>query len=233
MDHLNTPRERFPRWKRGLDLSCIVVSLPVWLPVMVIISLWIKAVSRGPVFFRQERVGYRGRRFRCLKFRSMKVNSDTATHEEHTEKLIRSGIPMTKLDACGDPRLISGGAIFRASGLDELPQILNVIRGEMSLVGPRPCTPKEFECYGVAHRERINAPPGLTGEWQVNGKNETTFAEMIDLDIKYGRNMSLFRDILILFKTIPAVMREVRKSRGEKRENSKRIIQTKPEAVRT
>jgi lipopolysaccharide/colanic/teichoic acid biosynthesis glycosyltransferase len=200
---------------------------------MVAISVWIKAVSRGPVFFRQERVGYRGRAFYCLKFRSMKVDAETAMHEEHTARLIRSGSPMTKLDANGDPRLIPGGVIFRASGLDELPQILNVIRGEMSLVGPRPCTPKEFQFYDVQHRERINAPPGLTGEWQVNGKNERTFGEMIDMDIEYGRNMSLVRDISILVRTIPAVIREVRKSRVEKCEARKKQIPAKPETVRT
>jgi lipopolysaccharide/colanic/teichoic acid biosynthesis glycosyltransferase len=122
--------------------------------------------------------------------------------------------PMTKLDAAGDPRLIAGGRFLRASGLDELPQIFNVLRGEMSLVGPRPCLPHEFERYGVWQRERVNAPPGLTGYWQVNGKNKTTFSEMIAMDIFYARNMSVWLDLKIILKTIPALIEQMLESRG-------------------
>src|SRR5206468_2550060 len=140
-----------------------------------------KLFSKGPVFFRQERIGYCGRRFSCLKFRSMKVNAETRSHEGYFEKLVKSEIPMIKMDDCGDSRLIPWGKLFRATGLDELPQIFNVLMGEMSLVGPRPCTPHEFQLYLPWQRERINAPPGLTGYWQVNGKNKTTFGEMIKM----------------------------------------------------
>ena len=202
--------DRFPLWKRTLDLTCIAVSLPIWLPLMIIVSLWVKTVSPGPIFFRQERIGYRGRRFSCFKFRSMKVNVETATHETHLANLIGSELPMTKLDARGDCRLIPGGAIFRASGLDELPQIFNVIRGEMSLVGPRPCTVREFERFSPPHRERVNAYPGVTGWWQVNGKNGTTFREMIEMDIFYSRNISLSLDLRIMVRTLPAIANQVR-----------------------
>jgi lipopolysaccharide/colanic/teichoic acid biosynthesis glycosyltransferase len=120
---------------------------------------------------------------------------------------------MTKLDAAGDPRIIPGGRILRAIGLDELPQLFNVFRGEMSLVGPRPCTPHEFQCYKPWQKERVNAAPGLTGYWQVNGKNKTTFTEMINMDIFYTKNMSLWLDLAIMLKTFPAIMAQVLESR--------------------
>jgi len=190
-----------PSWKRILDITCILLSLPLWLPIVLLIALWIKFASPGPIFFRQERVGYRGSRFIILKFRTMKLNVDTRTHEHHLEQLINANVPMTKLDSAGDPRIIAGGRILRATGLDELPQLFNVLNGEMSLVGPRPCTPHEFKKYKVWQRDRVNAPPGLTGYWQVNGKNKTTFTEMINLDIFYSKNMSLWLDLWIMLKT--------------------------------
>jgi lipopolysaccharide/colanic/teichoic acid biosynthesis glycosyltransferase len=198
-----------PTWKTILDLTCILLSTPLWLPVVLILALWIKLVSPGPVFFRQERVGHGGKRFMILKFRTMKVNVETQTHERHLEQLINADIPMTKLDAAGDPRIIAGGRLLRATGLDELPQLFNVLRGEMSLVGPRPCTPHEFKSYQVWQRERVNARPGLTGYWQVNGKNRTTFSEMIKLDIFYTKNMSLWLDLTIILKTLPALITQV------------------------
>jgi len=207
---------RIPRWKRSLDLSCIVVSAPLWLPAMLAILLWIKAVSRGPAFFRQERIGYRGRLFYCLKFRSMKVGAETRSHEKYFHGLIATDAPMIKMDVNGDSRLILGGRILRALGLDELPQIFNVIRGEMSLVGPRPCTPVEFGHYLPHHRERVNVPPGLTGFWQVNGKNNTTFSEMVEMDLIYGKNMSVPLDLAIMWKTIPALVVQVLESRKGK-----------------
>ena len=198
-----------PRWKRILDLTCILLALPVWSLLMIVITLWIKLVSAGPVFFRQERIGHRGRRFMIYKFRSMKMNAETRTHETYLEQLIRSNSPMTKLDAVGDTRLIPGGRFLRASGLDELPQIFNVLRGEMSLVGPRPCLPREFERYQPSEQQRVNALPGLTGYWQVNGKNNTTFKEMIAMDLFYIRNMSIWLDLTIMFRTIPTLIKEV------------------------
>jgi exopolysaccharide production protein ExoY len=207
-----TPSE-VPYWKRILDIACIVLSLPLWLPVVLFLTLWIRLASPGPIFFRQERVGYRGKRFMILKFRTMKVNVETQTHERYLEQLIHANRPMTKLDAAGDPRIIPGGRILRATGLDELPQLFNVFRGEMSLVGPRPCTPHEFSRYQVWQQGRVNAPPGLTGYWQVNGKNKTTFTEMINMDIFYTKNMSLWLDLTIMVKTFPAIMAQVIEAR--------------------
>lgn len=202
-------RSRFPAWKRGLDLTCILLTSPIWLPLMILIMLMIKFVSRGPVFFRQERVGLGGARFMILKFRSMHVNAETTTHENYFQELVKANCPMTKLDPSGDSRLITGGTLLRATGLDELPQLFNVICGHMSLVGPRPCTPAEFDCYEDKQKERFHFPPGLTGYWQVNGKNKTTFSEMIELDIKYGGRMSVRMDVGIMFKTIPVLLDQV------------------------
>jgi lipopolysaccharide/colanic/teichoic acid biosynthesis glycosyltransferase len=143
----------------------------------------------------------------------MAVNVETQSHELHLRQLIASNTPMTKLDACGDPRIILGGRILRAMGLDELPQIFNVLRREMSLVGPRPCTVNEFECYKTWQKQRLDALPGLTGYWQVNGKNKTTFSEMIEMDIRYARDLSLRLDLSILLKTVPAVLTQVLESR--------------------
>jgi exopolysaccharide production protein ExoY len=202
-----------PSWKRLLDIVCILLSMPFWLPIMIALAVWIKLASPGPIFFRQERVGYQRKRFMILKFRTMKVNVETQSHERHLEQLIHANRPMTKLDSAGDPRIIPGGRILRAMGLDELPQLFNVLRGEMSLVGPRPCTPHEFGRYQKWQQDRVNAPPGLTGYWQVNGKNKTTFTEMINMDIFYTRNMSFWLDLAIMFKTFPAILCQVVETR--------------------
>lgn len=208
-----------PHWKRILDLICVGLTLPVWLPLMIVVMLWIRLVSPGPLFFRQPRVGYRRRQFMIFKFRTMRVNAETRTHAEYFARLMREDCPMTKLDG-GDPRLISCGRFLRASGLDELPQIFNVIWGDMSLVGPRPCLPHEFERYEVWQQQRVNVLPGLTGYWQVNGKNHTTFSEMIAMDIFYSRNMSLLLDMAIILKTIPALVTQTLESRVASREAS-------------
>jgi lipopolysaccharide/colanic/teichoic acid biosynthesis glycosyltransferase len=200
---------RIPRWKRILDLALVFLSLPLWLPLMTLVMLLIKVGSPGPIFYRQERVGYRRKLFMIFKFRSMQVNAETGSHERHFANLMGDNTPMTKLDAAGDPRLIPLGRLFRASGLDELPQIFNVIRGDMSLVGPRPCLPYEFQRYEPWQQERVNAAPGLTGYWQVNGKNRTTFGEMIAMDIFYSKNMSLWLDLTIMIKTPPAIVQQV------------------------
>jgi exopolysaccharide production protein ExoY len=195
-----------PLWKRGLDVACIVLALPIVLPVMIVIGILIKLASVGPAFFRQERVGHYGKRFVCYKFRTMAVNTDPSMHQQHLAQLMGSGRPMVKLDALGDQRLIPMGKLLRATGLDELPQLLNVFRGEMSLVGPRPCLPYEYERYSPWQQERVKALPGLTGLWQVSGKNRTTFQEMIELDISYSRNTSLWLDLQIILRTLPALI---------------------------
>ncbi len=210
-------QSRFPAWKRCLDFTCIILTSLIWMPLMIVIVLAIKFVSRGPVFFRQERVGLGGARFMILKFRSMHTNAETSSHEQYFRDLMKADCPMTKLDAVGDSRLIPGGRLLRATGLDELPQLFNVLCGEMSLVGPRPCTPTEFESYEPKQKERFGCPPGLTGFWQVNGKNKTTFSEMIEMDIKYGVRMSVWMDLGIMMKTFPVLFEQVRESQAKRR----------------
>lgn len=194
-----------PRWKRVLDVTAVILLLPVVLPLALGIAVLIRLVSRGPIIFKQERMGYRCKTFMCLKFRTMVVGADTTNHQGHLDHLMASNDPMVKLDARGDTRIIPFGLLLRSAGLDELPQLMNVLRGEMSLVGPRPCLAYEFEKYLPWQRERFNTLPGLTGLWQVSGKNRTTFSEMMHLDIDYVRRKSLWLDVLIIVKTIPAV----------------------------
>jgi lipopolysaccharide/colanic/teichoic acid biosynthesis glycosyltransferase len=207
---LATDFPRVPRWKRALDLACLLIAIPSLLPMLLIIAVLIKISSKGPVLFKQERIGFLGRRFILFKFRTMIEGADTTAHEEYVASLIETNGPMTKLDAQGDARLIPIGRLLRASGLDELPQLINVFRGEMSIVGPRPCLPGEYDRLLPRQRERFRTLPGLTGLWQVSGKNRTTFNEMIGYDIQYIRMQSLWLDLKIMLKTVPAVMVEVK-----------------------
>jgi len=200
-----------------MDVVFVLLILPFVLPLAVLVAVLIRMVSTGPVLFRQERVGYLGRKFMCFKFRTMFVGAETTTHQGHLQHLMESDVPMVKLDARGDSRIIPFGLLLRSTGLDELPQIINVLRGEMSMVGPRPCLAYESDNYLPWQRERFNTLPGLTGLWQVNGKNQTTFAEMMRLDISYARNKTLWLDLTIILKTIPAILGQVWLSRTKKR----------------
>ncbi len=212
---------QLPLWKDILDVSLAVVALILLSPLFLLIAIYIKAVSPGPIFFKQERIGFRGKKFLCWKFRTMKVNNDASGHEEYLKSLIKGGnTAMVKLDAKKDPRIIPLGWILRQTGLDELPQLINIVKGDMSLVGPRPCLPYEAKEYDRWHSERFDTIPGITGLWQVSGKNRTTFREMMRYDIRYARRMSLWLEILILFRTIPAIWQQIldhrEKTRGRK-----------------
>ena len=213
----NSKNNGLPNWKRALDVVAILMALPLLLPLAVVIGLLIRLVSTGPILFKQERVGYRGSRFMCLKFRTMFCGAETVTHQGHLQQLMHSNVPMTKMDAKGDARIIPFGKLLRSSGLDELPQLLNVLKGEMSLVGPRPCLPYEAAKYLPWQLERFNAAPGLTGLWQVSGKNRTTFTRMIQLDIEYARTKNLFLDLKIIVKTIPALLVQMWDVRQQKK----------------
>jgi exopolysaccharide production protein ExoY len=199
-----------PLWKRVLDLALILVAMPLVLVVGLVVASIVWLGSPGPVLFRQKRVGLKGREFTCFKFRSMRVDSETHSHQQHTASLIKSQGPMVKLDSRKDPRLIPLGSLLRASGLDELPQLINVVRGEMSLVGPRPCIRYEYDLYEDWHRARCDAAPGLTGLWQVSGKNRLSFDQMVKLDIEYAHRQNLWLDVKILFLTFPAIWQQYR-----------------------
>jgi len=194
-----------PVWKRLLDLVGASVASILFAPLALPLSAYIKIVSPGPVLFRQQRVGYKGEPFTFLKFRTMHVRNDDSEHSSHLKGLIRSEKPMEKLDETGDPRIIPGGRMIRKACLDELPQLINVLKGEMSLVGPRPCLPYEAEEFRRWHAYRFDVLPGITGLWQVSGKNKLTFRQMIRLDICYCRRMSLWLDLKVLLLTAPAI----------------------------
>ncbi len=195
--------------KRLIDIAGSLVALLLLSPAFIVIAVLIKMSSPGPVFFRQKRVGKFGQEFTFLKFRSMYVDNDPAIHKEYIRNLIGK-----KVDDSGgtfkiknDPRITAIGKFLRRSSLDELPQFINVLTGEMSLVGPRPPIPYEFESYSLWHRRRIaEAKPGITGEWQVHGRSRTTFDEMVRMDLRYIRNQSLWLDLKILVKTPLAVL---------------------------
>ena len=203
---------RLPTWKRGIDIIGALAGLVLFSPLFLLISVVIRIVSPGPVFFKQVRVGRGGELFTCWKFRTMHVRVNPSVHQEHIRNLIRgdtnggTGKPMVKLDSGYDARLIPLGSVLRQSCLDELPQLINVLRGEMSLVGPRPCLPYEAQEYLLWQTMRFDAVPGMTGLWQVSGKNRTTFTEMIRLDILYATQQSLWLDIIIVLKTLPVII---------------------------
>jgi lipopolysaccharide/colanic/teichoic acid biosynthesis glycosyltransferase len=206
-----------PRWKRGADILIAGTSLVILFPLFLAIAAFIKTVSPGPVFFKQTRVGFRKKPFVCWKFRTMKVEADITVHQKYLKTLIKNENEcMIKLDDV-DPRIIPCGKILRKTGLDELPQLINILFGDMSLVGPRPCTTYEASEYLVWQQRRFDTNPGLTGLWQVSGKNSTSFVEMMRLDIGYAIRKNLLKDIWIMFKTIPAIIRQVFDRRGKKK----------------
>lgn len=202
--------------KRMLDASASFIALTMLIPLFAVVAAIIKATSPGPVFFRQQRIGFGGKPFTMYKFRSMKTNSDPAIHKAYVEKLIKGG-PGLKSENNGngnktfkiqnDPRLTLVGDFLRKSSIDELPQLFNVLTGTMSLVGPRPPIRYEVEAYDVWHwRRLIYAKPGITGLWQVEGRSRTTFDEMVRMDIRYSQTWSIWLDIILIMKTPMAVV---------------------------
>ncbi|MFM9903120.1 MAG: sugar transferase [Pyrinomonadaceae bacterium] len=204
--------ERF--FKRLSDLVIVSAAGFVTAPIWLVISILIKIDSPGPIFFKQERVGMDGRLFLCYKFRTMQTGSDEDLHREMYRKNIGGLADANAGDHTSpvygkvkdDPRVTRVGRWLRRTSLDELPQILNVFRGEMSIVGPRPPIPYEVESYDIWHRKRLDVRPGMTGLWQVSGRNRMTFEEMVKLDLYYIENWSLLLDLKIILLTLPAVL---------------------------
>ncbi len=199
--------------KRVMDIAGSALALIVLSPLLAIIALAIKATSKGPVLFSQERLGQYGRKFRFLKFRSMRKDCDSKIHQEYVTRFIAGEVsaangngatPTFKIQE--DPRVTPIGSILRKTSMDELPQFWNVLIGDMSLVGPRPPVEYEFKAYDVWHRRRVlEIKPGITGLWQVEGRSRTHFDDMVRLDLKYARAWSLGLDLEILLRTPGAV----------------------------
>jgi len=199
--------------KRALDLALAGAGGLVLLPLLLAVAVAVKVTSRGPVFYPQERVGKDGRTFRMYKFRSMVVSNDDGAHRRYVAALLKDG-SAAGTDASGrpvykildDPRVTMVGRLIRATSLDELPQLINVLRGEMSLIGPRPCLAFEYELYDDWQRRRLAVTPGMTGLWQVSGRSLLSFEDMVLLDLYYVANWSLRLDLKILWRTIPEVL---------------------------
>lgn len=202
-----------PFWKRTIDIISALFLLAVFSPVMIASALIIRFVSPGPVFFRQDRVGYKGHIFKLLKFRTMRVGNKTENHKDYMKELIRGECaheekPMIKRESA-NPDIFKFGKFLRVTCLDELPQLFNVLKGDMSLVGPRPCLIYEAKEFLSWHTNRFDILPGITGLWQVSGKNDTTFREMIRLDLRYINSLSLWKDLYIMLKTSTYIMNKI------------------------
>jgi len=216
LDDSIKPKKLQDLLKRGIDIIGAMVGLLLFSPFMLLAAIAIKADSSGPIIFKQSRVGRKGSRFSFYKFRSMYFNGDDHIHREYVTNLIKGELerinqgdeeaPLYKIKS--DPRVTPVGKIIRKTSIDELPQFLNVLKGEMSLVGPRPPLPYEVEKYEPWHLRRIlEVKPGITGLWQVDGRSRTSFDDMVRLDVRYAQNWSLWLDMKILLKTVRAVIR--------------------------
>ena len=200
--------------KRAMDIVISGTPLLVVSPLLLLIAIAVKLTSEGPIFFRQERLGQFGKAFTFLKFRSMYAKNDPKIHREFMKRLIGGAVdgsqagdaePIYKMK--DDPRVTCVGSFLRRTSLDELPQFINVLRGDMSLVGPRPPLPYEYEEYNVWHRRRVlEIQPGITGLWQVKGRSRVRFDDMVRLDLQYAREWSLWLDVQILMETPRAVV---------------------------
>jgi exopolysaccharide biosynthesis polyprenyl glycosylphosphotransferase len=200
--------------KRTSDIVIALLALVVTSPFWLVISILIRRDSAGSVFFRQERVGMDGRVFLCLKFRTMTHNADERLHQESYRHNIAGNIAEAENGkhsfgkVPNDPRVTRIGRWLRRTSLDELPQLINVLRGDMSIVGPRPPIPYEVREYDIWHRKRLEMKPGITGLWQVSGRNRLSFNDMVKLDLFYIENWSVLLDLKIILLTIPALWRD-------------------------
>jgi lipopolysaccharide/colanic/teichoic acid biosynthesis glycosyltransferase len=199
--------------KRMLDIAGSLVAIFLCLPVFIAIALAIKLTSKGPILYRQVRLGQYGRKFTFLKFRSMYFKNDSSIHQQYVKQFIAGdvktpqGQPAKPFKIVADPRVTTVGGFLRKTSLDELPQFFNVLMGDMSLVGPRPPVTYEYEYYELWHKQRLLAvKPGITGLWQVDGRSRVTFDEMVRLDLRYARAWSLWLDIKLLLRTPYAVL---------------------------
>lgn len=197
--------------KRLIDIGGSTVLLCLLGPLLAIVAAAIKVNSKGPIIFRQVRVGQFGKHFTFFKFRSMYIGSDAAIHKEYVTTFISQGAPSNGTGGVykitNDPRVTTVGRWLRKTSLDELPQLWNVLCGHMSLVGPRPAIPYECECYALWHYRRVlEVKPGLTGLWQVRGRSRLNFDDMVRLDLKYANRWSIWLDLKILLQTPKAVL---------------------------
>ncbi len=196
-----------PRWKRALDICLVILLSPLLVPVLLLVAVYVRLVSSGPVFFVQSRVGHGGEDFRIIKFRTMEVPkvSRDEVHRDYVANHARFGAPVRKPNYKSE--LIFGGDLLRKLSVDELPQVFNVLMGNMSLVGPRPDLLR-LDDYEEWQRRRFEVLPGMTGLWQVSGKNLLTFDQMVELDVQYVDTQSLQQDLCIIARTLRVLLFE-------------------------
>ncbi|MDT5037604.1 MAG: hypothetical protein QOE03_2789 [Micromonosporaceae bacterium] len=203
------PARRADTMSRLIDLVLASTLLVLLMPLMAFIGVLVRITSRGPALFRQVRLGHHKQPFVMLKFRSMAADCGDGVHREFVRRLFVEEDPRDSRDGLyklgGDSRVTRLGRILRATSLDELPQLVNVVRGEMALVGPRPSLPWELDLYEPHHHERFNVKPGMTGLWQVSGRSRLTAREAVALDVEYARRRSIALDLAILVRTVPAL----------------------------
>ena len=191
-------------FKRTFDIVCSLLAIIILSIPMLIIGLLVITTSKGPMIYSSKRVGKNGKIFNCYKFRSMVKGAEEKLPELLNKNEVKGGITFKMKN---DPRITKFGKFIRKTSIDELPQLFNILKGDMSIVGPRPCTTREFELYDENDKQRLLVPQGLTGEWQANGRSETTFEEMIDMDLDYIQNKrSFWYDLKLIFKTILVVL---------------------------
>ena len=191
--------------KRGFDLVCSILALVVFSPLLLILMIVIKLDSKGPIFFSHKRLGHKGKLIKVYKFRTMVANAEEVLNNLPPEQK-KEFYMNFKLE--NDPRITKIGNFLRRSSLDELPQLFNIIKGDMSIVGPRPIVEKELEKYGEFAEKFLSVIPGLTGYWQCNGRSDTTYEERVQMDMHYIDNRSMFLDIKIILQTVVVVIRK-------------------------
>ncbi|MGH3788085.1 MAG: sugar transferase [Pseudonocardiaceae bacterium] len=209
VDQARLPARWEPVARRAVDLVVVMIGLLVLVIPMLLIAMTIRLGSSGPAFYRQQRIGRGGRPFTMYKFRTMRAGCSDAQHRELIARELRGEDTSVggswKIDS--DPRVTRIGSILRRTSLDELPQLINVLRGQMALVGPRPCLDWEKEMFPARFAERFDVPPGLTGLWQVSGRSTMGTLEMLELDLAYVRGWSFWTDLAILLRTVPTLLR--------------------------
>lgn len=189
--------------KRIFDIIFSITGMILFIPFIIIVSILIKLESKGPVFYRQQRIGENGKLFTYLKFRTMYVDADITLQREYLKEILSRGKEQPLYKLVDDPKITKVGKILRKTSFDELPQFINIFMGDMSIVGPHPLIPYELDISREIPKERLKVKPGITGLWQTSGRGDVTFDDMIKMDIEYIKNQSLLLDLKIMLKTIP------------------------------
>ncbi len=206
--------QEIPAWKRAMDIIGAMIGILLFSPLLLIYAVFIKIACPGPVFFKQERVGYGGKLFSMIKLRTMENDTDSSIHRQHMQEIIKSDDGKNHSKVISKPpydsKVFPFGEILRTSAIDELPQLYNVLIGDMSLIGPRPPIPYEVDEYKHWYSGRFDTVPGMTGLWQVCGKNKLPFTEMVRLDIRYIQSHSFWLDLKILLLTPQAIISQIR-----------------------